>query len=296
MVWHAYMLNPRSFAEDCLRLGKMDFWAHGMPWSVLNSVIDPNTYEYRPPAKAIEAFEGRTRRDWDNLADSETKQLVCPKCQNYVEAPWFSEKKTKDVPDVKVELERGTGYAEKGFSFSCKTCGNVFNHDYLQLLKFKKDVQALFAEDAPLAGTILSMKGLPERVKMSSGASNTLFPNQLIKKHLSKEITELAANGNLGGNQGIDKVRDMLGPAVKKENIARNAKFGNLLTAKVNGKPVQAKLVKKPDRIAVRRMMSRYWGNSSPFALDLVGAVVRQGQFMQVSFHIPYFILKNLQF
>lgn len=28
-------------------------------------------------------------------------------------------------------------------------------------------------------------------------------------------------------------------------------------------------------------MMSRYWDNSSPFALDLVGAVVRQGTFFQ---------------
>jgi Glycine-rich domain-containing protein-like len=33
-------------------------------------------------------------------------------------------------------------------------------------------------------------------------------------------------------------------------------------------------------KIAFRRMMSRYWDNSSPFALDLVGAVIRQGTFI----------------
>jgi hypothetical protein len=26
MVWHAYMLNPRTYLEDCVRLGRMDLW------------------------------------------------------------------------------------------------------------------------------------------------------------------------------------------------------------------------------------------------------------------------------
>lgn len=33
----------------------------------------------------------------------------------------------------------------------------------------------------------------------------------------------------------------------------------------------------REERFAVRKMMSRYWSNSSMFALDLVGAVIRQG-------------------
>ena len=33
----------------------------------------------------------------------------------------------------------------------------------------------------------------------------------------------------------------------------------------------------KEERIALRRMMSCYWDNASPFSLDLVGAVIRQG-------------------
>jgi hypothetical protein len=283
MVWHAYMLNPRAFAEDCLRLGKMDFWAHGMPWAVVNSVIDPTTYNYCPPILAVKSFEGRTHRSWDNLKDPETRQLVCHICQTVLEAPWFSEKKAKDIADVKIELEKGSGYADKYFRLPCKTCGNVLNHNFLQLLKFKKDVQAFFAEDVPLAGTILSLKGLPERVKLISGASNTLFPNSLIKKFLKNEILELGANGNTGENLSMDNIKDMLAIAVKKENNSRNAKFGNALTATVNGRPVKANLVPKAARIAVRRMMSRYWGNASPFALDLVGAVIRQGQFMYVS-------------
>src|SRR5947207_1577214 len=282
MVWHAYMLNPRAFAEDCLRLGKMDFWAHGMPWAVIDSVIDPTTYDYCPPTPAIELFEGRTRKSWDNLRDSETKQLVCNRCQAVLETPWFSEKGARDVADVKIELEKGMAYADKDFRLPCRTCGNVLNHNFLQLLKFKKDVKTLFAEDVLLPGTILSLKGLPERVKLTSGTSNTLFPNRLIKKFLRNEILELGANGNTGENLSMDNVKNMLATAVKKANDARNAKFGNALRATVNGRPVKAKLVSKMARIAVRRMMSRYWGTASPFALDLVGAVIRQGQFMYV--------------
>lgn len=40
-------------------------------------------------------------------------------------------------------------------------------------------------------------------------------------------------------------------------------------------------VLKRAEKIAVRRMMSRYWDNSSIFALDLVGAVIRQGSFIE---------------
>lgn len=39
--------------------------------------------------------------------------------------------------------------------------------------------------------------------------------------------------------------------------------------------------ISRDEKIAVRRMMSRYWENSSPFALDLIGAVIRQGSFIE---------------
>ena len=37
----------------------------------------------------------------------------------------------------------------------------------------------------------------------------------------------------------------------------------------------------RTERIMVRRLLSRYWDNASPFALDLVGAVIRQGTFIE---------------
>src|ERR1700749_2648846 len=103
MVWHAYMLNPRAFAEDCLRLGKMDFWAQGMPWEAVNAVIHPDTFEYNPPPTAIKTFEGMTGRKWDNLAEPDTKNLICPKCRAINEVPW-STRHDKETKGVKYEL------------------------------------------------------------------------------------------------------------------------------------------------------------------------------------------------
>ena len=42
------------------------------------------------------------------------------------------------------------------------------------------------------------------------------------------------------------------------------------------------------ERVVIRRMMSRYWRNSSPFALDLVGACIRQGTFIEKMHHIDW--------
>lgn len=40
-------------------------------------------------------------------------------------------------------------------------------------------------------------------------------------------------------------------------------------------------VIDRKEKVAVRRMMSWYWENSSPFSLNLVGAVVRQGSFIE---------------
>lgn len=47
MVWHAYMLNPRAYLEDCIRHGRMAIWNVEMPWRVVAECIDSETFEYR---------------------------------------------------------------------------------------------------------------------------------------------------------------------------------------------------------------------------------------------------------
>lgn len=42
------------------------------------------------------------------------------------------------------------------------------------------------------------------------------------------------------------------------------------------------------ERVSIRRMMSRYWNNHSTFGIDLVGAVIRQGTFIEKMHNIGW--------
>jgi hypothetical protein len=49
----------------------------------------------------------------------------------------------------------------------------------------------------------------------------------------------------------------------------------------VNSQQQNPSRIAKGSRIAVRKVLSHYWDNSSVFGIDLVGAVLRQGTFVQ---------------
>lgn len=87
MVWHAFMLNPRNYLEDCIRFGLNNVWSSGMPWAAVNAAIDVN-FNYIVPGSAQVSFIGTTGHNWDNAEDSMTRQLNCPRCSNVLEIPW----------------------------------------------------------------------------------------------------------------------------------------------------------------------------------------------------------------
>ena len=62
MVWHAYMLNPRAYLEDCVRLGRMALWYTKMPWSQVAERIDPSTFAFETDAATEENFTRLTGR------------------------------------------------------------------------------------------------------------------------------------------------------------------------------------------------------------------------------------------
>lgn len=87
MVWHTFMLNPQKYLEDCARLGLKDLWATGMPWAAVNAAIDKD-FNYNTPEEARIAFGDSTGCQWDNIDDSLTKVLNCPRCNAVNEVPW----------------------------------------------------------------------------------------------------------------------------------------------------------------------------------------------------------------
>lgn len=60
----------------------------------------------------------------------------------------------------------------------------------------------------------------------------------------------------------VESIRDEIEQEIQKKALSRTR-----LTTK--------------QRVAVRKMMSNYWDNSSPFSINLIGAVIRQGTFIE---------------
>src|SRR5436190_4588756 len=263
MVWHAHMLNPRAFLEDCMRLGKMSLWAGGLPWEIVNACMVETTLGFSPGETARTNFEHRTRRPWDNLSDSTDKVLNCPKCHAEVRIPWSAD--LTQVGSLANPFGDCRAYADKHFRFPCPLCYLAITHDKLRVAKFRRDVQSLLKDALPMPGTLLSLRGVPENAE--SKRHPTYFPNRFIKSCISQQLLDLT---DFSRNEyaSVEKIREFFQAALKDSSLIRRAD-----KTKLSG-------LSKTERISIRKMMSRYWENSSPFALDLVGAVVRQGTFV----------------
>ncbi|MCJ1438696.1 hypothetical protein MMC27_008086 [Xylographa pallens] len=273
MVWHAYMLNPRSFFADCMRSGKMRFWQAGLPWEAINSAIDSNTFEYNPGPKAMKSFTAQTLRRWNNLDEDTLVALSCPKCRGEVAAP-LTTCNNKDSWTNQNSGKVGTGYADKGFQARCKHCSCPLDHNALRSQKFRADLQKLLARDCPMPGTFLTIDGLPERPQrgLPQSAWCVTFPNRLIKAGLSSkllDITDMKWHGS-EKPRSMEDVRDIIEAGLGNPDILKKA-----------GETQRRRQLTRDERIAIRRMMAAYWDNSSTFGIDLVGAVVRQCVFVE---------------
>ncbi|KAK4987486.1 hypothetical protein LTR50_004618 [Elasticomyces elasticus] len=276
MVWHAYMLNLRSYLEDCLRQGRLALWATPMPWHAIDRCINNSTFGYEPGHLVRELFEFSTRLPWDNLADRNEKRMHCSKCGGDISVPWTTcyehiPSETKSLNStIEETLSSGTGYTDPEFNTICPHCRNTIDHERLRAVKFNQDVQRLLKHDVPMPGTVLDITGLPAcglDVVVTTLQPAT-FPNRLLHAIAGDRSGLSSANS-------ISAVRDEIEFALRDRKIMKQAR-GTRFSALPS------------EKIGIRRMMSRYWNNSSPFALDLVGAVVRQGSFVEKMHNVDW--------
>ncbi|KAF2170866.1 hypothetical protein M409DRAFT_51114 [Zasmidium cellare ATCC 36951] len=288
MVWHAYMLNPRAYLEDCLRYGRMPLWHTPMPWKTAADCINSETFAYEPEAGAEQSFTSLTGLPWDNLADTNSKSVRCPKCNKASYVPWttcFGKAPKANISDDAI-LERsidemlmaGRGYCDKDFIHKCFDCNDYTTHDALRAGKYRNDVKKLIHDDVPMAGTVLGHKGIPWMAfgKRDLETDANDLPNELFKGRLGKYVLAGFDLRGKGRPDTVEAIKDLVEAAIKNSSYLREAKssFSTRLT--------------RSERIAIRKMMSRYWENSSPFALDLVGAVIRQGSFIEKMHNIDW--------
>ncbi|KAL1296560.1 hypothetical protein AAFC00_000060 [Neodothiora populina] len=283
MVWHSYMLNPRAYYEDCNRQGRLPLWHSPMPWDAVAKSITNGDFAYQPEVSIPKAFEARVGINWNNIDDPADAHVLCPGCQHANRIPWTTCTDSESInavwapSDASLLFARGTGYGDKGFVTVCQGCKQSFNHDVLSAGKFLEDVRLLIHKDVIMRGTFLNQEGLPETTTigktpnkltdyLDKKLSATSYPDRLIRSGWGQQLLDKFAAGQ---DLTMDSIRAQVEQAVHEGN--RDWKK----TAIIRCRPSQE------ERIAIRRMMSRYWDNWSPFALDLVGAVIRQGAFVE---------------
>ncbi|KAJ5908639.1 hypothetical protein N7495_001321 [Penicillium taxi] len=268
MVWHSHMLNPRNYLEDCIRYGRLSAWRTGFPFEEVNNHINDNL-EYVVSQQTKDLFENKIKIKWDNLLDPSTKDLECPRCEKkWVQVEWTG----GDVIGDSLEdmFQHASGYADKSFKATCKDCKSEFGHGLLRVAKFRKDALEVLDENKPMPGSLLSINGMPENQPPGDKAKSfrpTTFPTRLIRALGRQLITDY-----IGSSADIDGIRACL--EIKLEDRWFRFKIHEL------SGPYKSP-IRGGEKVFLRRMMAHYWDNSSPFSLDLVGAVIRQGTFVQ---------------
>ncbi len=293
MVWHAYMLNPRAYLEDCLRKGWMALWHTGFPWQAAVDCINNKTFVHGANDTAAADWISSTQLHWDQLDDADLKRLYCPGCTGMVKSPYTTspDKASYLLGDwcrdweavsrgVDVVLSSGHGFCDKEFYMSCPHCATTINHERLRTAKFCNDVTKLIKHQIVMPGTLLGYEGIPWRYgkkydNMFSYVSKTgPFANRFLRLGLGEDM--------LYKNVTDSRSWTMTGIRHHIELQFRDREYMQQTRGSIAGR------MSKADRISIRKMMSRYWENSSPFALDLVGVVIRQGSFIEKLHNIDW--------
>lgn len=127
-----------------------------------------------------------------------------------------------------------------------------------------------------MPGTILNpFTGRAMQIPSGSQASyfQRTFPNRLIKYDLRIRLMDMLSPAEHEPSPTMETIRKLVEEVLADEKRIRHIDSANFRVGKYRILPMA--------RFSIRKMMSRYWENFSPFALDLCGAVMRQGVFIE---------------
>ncbi|KAG2733118.1 hypothetical protein G9P44_004108 [Scheffersomyces stipitis] len=189
MVWHAFLLNPKSFYDNCVRNDILPFGMFPLPLKRLSDSIDNDSFVYKPSEvlkdNYLDVVSSFTVEPTDLIYDMDNfamyEQLVsisCPSCDQII---------LKDIPYTN---DASTGFADDGFkqkiNYGKCRCqfSDIITHEELRKRQLYADVRS----DIPLPGlykyfsNVISDKYFRPR--------NPVKINNFIKK----EFTRLALN------------------------------------------------------------------------------------------------------
>ncbi|KAG6915915.1 hypothetical protein DXG01_009285 [Tephrocybe rancida] len=266
MVWHAYMLNPGWYHEDCTRISQL----RGLKYlttifadSFSSELEEILTSE---PTKArLDFWAAKTRRPFDPIRDAElynTRQVFCPKCRCA-------------LPTAYMNAE-GTGFFQEKFELQCPEpgCKDVpkITRQVLGARKLAEDLARTAVEDdvsPPCLACVLNLRALlmlPFDLVCDSGTIRT------------PQNSADVARGKLVRDTVL-KAAVLVMPFGSTEEwiaaILLRSKYDlNLIRASMAGK------MRSGGGNLITRIMSAYQ-NGYIFSVELAGAVIRQGSFVK---------------
>lgn len=243
MCWHAYMLNPRRWYEDCERderiervgrLGKFPLEqvvssapsSRYLDFGLISeqtTFIDPTTFEYNPPRRE-KSPAARDTLPFPTSPETTTFPLYCPQCMVPNIIPWL---KSPDRPH---------GYCQKEFQHACVGCGLIITHDVLRVNKVCEDIVGVYHGDVvkflpglglmPSTGDMTPFVGL--RVSSAIAAVFKLafdnaFPDKTRLQDKSGQTFTASALGQHVFHWSFAEFEKMLDRALKSGVIARAA-------------------------------------------------------------------------
>ncbi|KAG8922086.1 hypothetical protein FRC01_014503, partial [Tulasnella sp. 417] len=245
MVWHTYMLNPRTYYEDCLRKLPGLLKVGSFPLLQLAGSVDQDTLLPHPPSESrVAAFSSLTGQPFDppaNTTSEETVAVFCPSCSQANSIPWITYK--------------GDGYAQRGFACACAHCQFEFTRETLGVRKFFEDMENCMRDSDKyyLANTVVDYQG-----------GTPVDP--ILSKGLSWNVLSL--------REGLDPIR----PEVLATKIGWTMKAVEEYCRKgVLGKRNRP-AIDTPRQLNVILAPYRHPG---PFSIDLASAVIRQMGFVE---------------
>ncbi|QRW11330.1 dammaradiene synthase [Ceratobasidium sp. AG-Ba] len=249
MAWHAYMLNPRVYYEDGMRGKSKLFCIRAFPLHLVDRILETDTLlPLDPIPERQNQFELATGQPWTaplNTTLSDTTMVPCPRCEE------------KTMTEVCWVTNEDTGFAQHGFKARCHACMGVFDRHAMMVRALCDDV-------------IKARISLEDK----TGAPKTFISGTLLDWKTG-EVSMVRAVRN---NQVL--LKDFLSPALMK--FTRGdwlAGYFDYSIEKVE-KTLKAGMGSRGGQQQVTRILSYYRASNYPFSIELCGAILRQGSFI----------------
>ncbi|KAH7318890.1 hypothetical protein B0J17DRAFT_773168 [Rhizoctonia solani] len=259
MAWHTYMLNPRVYYEDGVTKKSRLLGILAFPFNLIDGIIDIDTLAaLRPSQCRREHFESLTGQIWTcppNTGFTDTVFVPCPRCEH------------KTLNEVFWIKQAKTGFGENDFKAQCRTCMGVIDRTTMMVRAVCDDIFRVLpgliqsagslTSQAFISGTLLNWRtGQPDYEGAAVG-------NKVLLKHFLDSASMRGMSGN--------KLAKSIDYSVKKlETVLKEA-----LSLRDGGS-------------LVTRILSYYRCPYYPFSIELCGAILRQGGFIDRLFSLGW--------